>query len=221
MPLVTKERLIALTTSALSDAMGKTNAMTHEMQCRSANPCMAGPAFTVRVHPADILMVGIAASQCPPGHVLVIDGRGELNTALWGGLTTMAARLKGIEGVVVDGAIRDMAEIRRDVLPVFARAVVPNAGGAEYPGEVNVPVQCAGVIVEPGDWMVGDDDGVIVIPAARLDETMQAATRIREAEQRMDAAIKAGQDVAQLLGYFELLERKRSQIFVPQLRVQS
>ena len=79
-------------------------------------------------------MVGKALTDCPKGHVLVIDGQGERNTALWGAITTACARLKGMEGVVIDGAIRDVAQIRRDLFPVFARAAVPNAGGAEYRG---------------------------------------------------------------------------------------
>ena len=90
------------------------------MQCFSANCRMAGPAYTLRVHTADILMVGKALSDCPPGHVLVIDGQGERNTALWGAITTECARLKGVEGIVIDGAIRDLAQIRRSPLPVFA-----------------------------------------------------------------------------------------------------
>ena len=129
---------------------------------------MAGPAFTVRIHTADILMVGKALSECPKDRVLVIDGHGECNTALWGGLTTQAALAKGVAGVVIDGAIRDSAEIARSRLPVFAPAIVAGAGGAEYAGELQVPIQCGGVVVNPGDWLVGDEDGVVAIPAARL-----------------------------------------------------
>ncbi|PYU89374.1 MAG: hypothetical protein DMG08_21695 [Acidobacteria bacterium] len=88
----------AIRTSLLSDALGKGGAMDHDMRCLSANCRMAGPAVTVRVHTADILMVGITLSQCPKGSVLVIDGQGELNTALWGEVTTLAARLKGLQG---------------------------------------------------------------------------------------------------------------------------
>ncbi|MCI0625161.1 MAG: RraA family protein, partial [Acidobacteria bacterium] len=124
----------------LSDALGKGGAMDHDMHCLSANCRMAGPAVTVRVHTADILMVGITLSHCLKGSVLVIDGQGELNTALWGEVTTLAARLKGLQGVVIDGAIRDLDKIRRDKLPVFARGVVPNAGGVQYPGELQIPV---------------------------------------------------------------------------------
>src|SRR5881396_3024074 len=110
---LSRQRLLAFTTAALSDAMGKGGAMDHDMHCLSANCKMAGPAVTLRVHTADILMVGIAVSKCPRGCVLVIDGQGELNTALWGEATTMAARLKGLQGVVIDGAIRDLYKIHR------------------------------------------------------------------------------------------------------------
>src|SRR5262245_1498151 len=154
-PITIPPRLLkdlrTLRTSLLSDALGKGGAMDHDMHCVSANCRMAGPAVTVRVHPADILMVGVALSHCPQGSVLVIDGQGELNTALWGEVTTLGARLKGLQGVVIDGAIRDLYKIRKDKLPVFARAVVPNAGGVQYAGEFQGPVQCGGASVQRGD----------------------------------------------------------------------
>jgi regulator of RNase E activity RraA len=110
-------------------------------------------------------MVAKALSRCPAGHVLVIDGRGERNTALWGIMTTLAARQRGVAGVVIDGAVRDSAGIREEAFPVFARAIVPSAGGAQYLGEMNIPIQCGGVPVNPGDWVCGDEDGVVVVPA--------------------------------------------------------
>lgn len=213
-----RARVRKLGSAALSDAIGKTGGMHHDMQCRSANPYMAGPAFTVRVHTADILMVGKALSLCPAGHVLVVDGRGEKNTALWGGLTTAAAQRKKLEGVVIDGAVRDIADIRRSRFPVFARAVVPAAGGAEYAGETGVVVQCGGVAVTPGDWIVADDDGVVVIPAARLDQACQLARRILAAERIIAQRIRAGGDIGEILRCDELLARKAEGVFVPQLR---
>ena len=86
-----RKRLLALRPALLSDALGKAGAMDHDMRCWSANCRMAGPAVTLRVHTADILMVGKALSECPKGFVLVIDGQGELNTALWGAITTACA----------------------------------------------------------------------------------------------------------------------------------
>jgi len=179
---------------------------------------MAGPAFTVRVHTADILMVSKALSACPAGAVLVIDGHGELNTALWGGLTTAQALRKGLAGIVIDGAIRDLADIRKSKLPVFARSVVPNAGGAEYVGDLQVPVSCGGQVVTPGDWLVGDDDGVVVIPSSQLEAAIAKAKQIVEAEKRIAKAIRQGADLADLLQVDNLIETKRQQIFVPQLR---
>ena len=215
-----RERLLKLGTGPVSDALDKGGAMDHEMRPWSANARMAGPAFTVQIHTADILMVSKALAECPAGHVLVIDGHGERNTALWGGLTTLSALRKGLAGVVVDGAIRDLASIRGSRLPVFARAVVPNAGGAQYAGKLQVPVACGGAVVNPGDWLVGDDDGVVVIPASRLEETLEKATRIVEAEKRIAKAIRAGVEVATLLRVEETLERKSKEIFVPQLQVE-
>ncbi len=215
-----RERLLKLGASPVSDALDKGGAMDHEMRPWSANARMAGPAFTVQLHTADILMVSKALAECPAGHVLVIDGHGERNTALWGGLTTMSALRKGLAGVVVDGAIRDLADIRASKLPVFARAVVPNAGGAQYAGKLQVSVACGGAVVHPGDWLVGDDDGVVVIPASRLEETLEKATRIVEAEKRIAKAIRAGVEVATLLRVDETLERKSKEIFVPQLQME-
>ena len=205
-------------TSLLSDVLGKGGAMDHDMRCFSANCRMAGPAVTVRVHTADILMVGITLSQCPKGSVLVIDGQGELNTALWGEVTTLAARLKGLQGVVIDGAIRDLYKIRRDKFPVFARAVVPNAGGAQYAGEINVPVQCGGAIVHPGDWIVGDEDGVVVVPQERLEMVMDAARRLAIVEKKIEKEVAKGKDLATLLRYHELLDRKAKEGVLPQMR---
>jgi len=208
----------AIRTSLLSDALGKGGAMDHDMRCLSANCRMAGPAVTVRVHTADILMVGITLSQCPKGSVLVIDGQGELNTALWGEVTTLAARLRGLQGVVIDGAIRDLYKIRRDKLPVFARAVVPNAGGAQYAGEINVPVQCGGAIVHPGDWIVGDEDGVVVVPQERLERVMDAARRLAIVEKKIEREVAKGKDLATLLRYHELLDKKAKEGALPQMR---
>lgn len=211
-------KLMKIGAGPMSDALGKTGAMNHAIRPYSRNRRLAGPAFTVRVHTADILMVGKALSECPRGSVLVIDGHAECNTALWGGLTTEAALVKGLAGVVVDGAIRDSAEIARSRLPVYARAIVAGAGGAEYKGELQIPVQCGGVVVTPGDWLVGDDDGVVAIPATRLDEAISTAGRILEAEKRIAKAIRSGQDLGAILGYDDLLRRKATKVFIPQLR---
>ena len=216
-----RRRLLALRPALLSDALGKAGAMDHDMRCWSANCRIAGPAVTLRVHTADILMVGKALSECPKGFVLVIDGQGELNTALWGAITTECARRKGVEGIVIDGAIRDLAQIRRDKLPVFARAVVPNAGGAEYRGEIGATIQCGGAVVSAGDWIVSDEDGVVVVPKARLEATVALAERLRKVEIKIQRHVRNGKDLAALLRYDELLESKAATGGLPQMRFSS
>ena len=217
---MTPKDVVRLGAAAISDALGKTGAMDHDMQCRSANPAMAGTAFTVRLHTADLLMVSHALGECPAGHVLVIDAQGELNTAVWGELTTYCAERKGLAGVVIDGAIRDVAKVRRSQLPVYARAVTPNAGGAEYLGEVNVTVSCGGQVVRPGDWLVGDEDGVVVVPAEKLAATLEIAQRIVKAEKDLERAILKGADLGELLCIGEKISRKRDEVFIPQLRAE-
>ncbi|HEU0122189.1 MAG TPA: RraA family protein [Bryobacteraceae bacterium] len=216
-----RERLLQYGAGPVSDALEKGGAMDHGIRPWSSEPRMAGPAFTVQLHTADILMVSKALALCPTGHVLVIDGHGECNTALWGGLTTLSAYRKGLAGVVVDGAIRDVADIRKSRLPVFARSSVANAGGAEYAGKLQVPVSCGGTVVQPGDWIVGDDDGVVVIPAQRLEEVLETAGRIVQAEKRIAKAIRSGTEVADLLQVDAILEKKGREVFVPQLRVEN
>jgi len=213
-----RKTLLALKTAILSDALGKTGAMDHDMKCLSAGCQMAGPAATLRVHTADILMVAKAVSTCPRGSVLVIDGQGELNTALWGSIISVEARLKGIAGVVIDGAVRDLAHIRIDRFPVFARAVVPNAGGAEYVGEQNIPIQCAGVVVKPGDWVVGDEDGVVVIPIDLLPAVIPKAENLAQVEKAIERSVRRGKSLASLLRSDEILERKSREPFLPQMR---
>jgi RraA family protein len=214
-----RKRVLALKTALLSDALGKNGAMDHDMRCVSAKCQLAGPAATLRVHTADVLMVAKAVSVCSRGSVLVIDGQGELNTALWGSIISIAARVKGIEGVVIDGAVRDLANIRDDHFPVFARGVVPNAGGHEYAGELNVPIQCAGVVVNPGDWVVGDEDGVVVIPLDRLPTVLRLAERISQVEKQIEKAVRRGKDLTSLLGYDDVLKRKSRETFLPQMRL--
>ena len=189
---VARHELLKPGTAALSDALGKCGAMDHEVRCMSANPRMAGPAYTVRVHTADILMIGKALSDCPRHHVLVIAGQADRNVALWGELTTLAALRKRLAGVVIDGAVRDIAKIRR--------------------------VQCGGEVVRPGDWLIGDDDGVVVIPAEKLQPTLETAQRIVAAEREIERAIRNGADLGRLLRSQQIIEQKQSEIFIPQLR---
>jgi RraA family protein len=127
---------------------------------------MAGTAVTVRTRGGDNLAVLRAFDFCRPGDVLVVDAGGDLTNAIVGGIMTAGAAMLGLAGVVIDGAIRDVAEIREREFPVYARGVNHRGPYKNGPGEINVPVNIGGMIVQPGDIVVGDQDGLLAFPAA-------------------------------------------------------
>jgi regulator of RNase E activity RraA len=135
---------------------------------------MCGPALTVRVRPGDNMMIHKAIELAQPGDVIVIDGGGDLTQALIGGLMRTSALAKKLGGFVVDGAVRDLAEWAEGVIPVYARGHTFRGPSKEGPGEVNVPIACAGLAVNPGDLILGDADGVIAVPVAQLDALLPA-----------------------------------------------
>ena len=130
---------------------------------------VVGTALTVRLPDGDLECIVPAVDMLQPGDVLVIDHGGRESLACWGELTSLAAKARGCVGVIVDGAVTNIAEIREHGLPTFARAVAALGGRRSGEGGgVNVPIQCGGVAVHPGDLVIADDDGVVVIPPPRL-----------------------------------------------------
>lgn len=134
---------------------------------------LCGPAVTVRVRPGDNLMIHKALMMVQPGDVLVIDGGGDVSQALVGGLMRTTCLARGLGGLVIDGAIRDLCEWAQDGMPIFARGHTHRGPSKDGPGEINVPVACAGLAVLPGDLIVGDADGVIAVPAAEAAEVLR------------------------------------------------
>jgi 4-hydroxy-4-methyl-2-oxoglutarate aldolase len=168
-------------TTLLSDALGRTGAMSPRLRPIGAAVQMAGPALTVRLYPNDNFMCHLAVSLAQPGDVLVIDGGNYVEAAVWGEMLTLAALARGVAGVVVDAAARDRDAIVELGLPVFASAVVPRGTFKRHAGDANVPITCGGLAVQPGDIVITDADGVVVIPRARAAHVLE---RVREAEQR-------------------------------------
>jgi regulator of RNase E activity RraA len=132
-------------------------------------PRIAGPAVTVTVPPGDFLMIAAALKTVRPGDVLVIDARGDMSRSVWGEYFSTWAKGLGAVAVVIDGCSRDAPDIEAMGYPVFARGTTPRKPTMTGPGEVNVPASCGGVCVIPGDIVVGDGEGVIVIPRRHLD----------------------------------------------------
>lgn len=144
-------------------------------------PRVVGPAVTVTVPPGDFLMISAALTKVRHGDVLVIDSRACTSRAVWGEYFSTWARGLGVAAVVIDGASRDATDIAALQFPVFARATIPRMPTMNGPGEVNVPVSCGGVCVLPGDIVIADAEGVIVIPLRHLDKVLK---RVRVTAER-------------------------------------
>jgi 3-hexulose-6-phosphate synthase/6-phospho-3-hexuloisomerase len=158
---------------------------------------MAGPAVTVRTYPGDWAKPVEAIDAAGEGDVLVIDAGGA-GPAVWGELATHSALERKLAGVVVFGAVRDTPEIRSLEFPVFSSLVTPTAGEPKGFGELDVPVNIARNKIFPGDWIVGDDDGLVVIPRASAAEVANRAMDVLERENRLRREIRDGSTLSEV-----------------------
>jgi len=185
-----------VSTANLSDAMhrqGELSGITSVMNGLK----MVGSAVTVRTYPGDWAKPVEAIDIASPGDVIVIDSGG-IEPAVWGELATCSAVQKKIAGVVIDGAIRDVDEVKKLKFPAFSKLIVPAAGEPKGFGEINVPVKIGGTVVHPGDWIVGDDDGVVVIPGKEAAEITNRAMDVLERENRIRKEIRDGGTLAKV-----------------------
>ncbi|MCK9585367.1 orotidine 5'-phosphate decarboxylase / HUMPS family protein [Methanothrix soehngenii] len=189
--------LRSVSSSNISDAMHRKGAM------RGIHPLIpgkkiVGKAITVQTFAGDWAKPVEAIDLAGPGDVLVIYN-GSKNIAPWGGLATLSCKIKGVEGVVVDGAVRDLQEIRPMDYPLFSSDVVPNAGDPKGMGEINSEIVCGGQTVRPGDYIVGDDSGVVVIPKERAYEIARRAKEVEKTENRLFEEISRGKTLSQVV----------------------
>ena len=175
----------------VADAMGRFNFMDQGIRSRSGFP-LCGPAVTVLSRPADNLMVHKALDVAQQGDVVVVNTVGNTTTAVFGDLMCRTAAAKKLGGIVVDGAIRDVEGIAALRFPAFSRAVTPGSCDKDGPGEVNVPIACGGTVVMPGDIIVGDDDGVAVVPRDHAEEVLLLLEELLARERKRVAEINEG-----------------------------
>jgi 4-hydroxy-4-methyl-2-oxoglutarate aldolase len=161
---------------------------------------VAAPAYPVRCTPGDNLAVHVAVSRAPAGAVLVVDVGDVSDRGYWGEVLTTGARARGLGGLVIDGGVRDVAALEALGFPVFARTVALRGAAKVARGSIGVPVEVAGVTVEPGDWVVGDVDGVVVVPGGRLADVAEAGRARAAAEDGYFDALRAGGTTVELLG---------------------
>lgn len=175
--------------TTLADLLGRGQVMDIGMRpLWPSKQRVAGPAFTVRCPPGDNLMLHAAIHRAEPGSVIVVEA-GDVDYALAGGNVCAVAQRRGIAAFVLDGVIRDLAEVREMGFPVFARGVVPVPGTKKAVTPLNEPVRCGGVTVQAGDIVVADEEGIVVTPAARQEQVLldARAKAVKEAAETLDA----------------------------------
>jgi len=156
---------------------------------------MAGPAFTVEVRAGDNLMIHAAMSMAKPGDILVVDGKGDRSCALMGSIMINACKKMNLGGVVLDAALRDIDEVRDLGFPVYCVGTNPNGPTKFVPGRINWPISCGGISVNPGDLIVGDADGVVVVEREKAESLLgQAAKKVADERARI-ADIVAGKNL--------------------------
>ncbi|MFE9319511.1 RraA family protein [Nocardia sp. NPDC052278] len=197
--LVQKFRVVD--TTAICDADKSIRVLDSAIRLRSAEPRILGPAFTVRCR-GDFLAVLRAVETAAPGDVIVVDGGGA-EIALAGELFARGALVRNLGGIIVDGGYRDIAYIRGCALPVYSRFVTPMAGTTAQLGELQIPVTCGGVEVSPGDLILADEEGVIVVEPDRIDWLLDAAAAVKDAEAELVALLDAGSTLSDGLNLAE------------------
>ncbi|HEX9263695.1 MAG TPA: RraA family protein [Candidatus Binatia bacterium] len=213
------ERLSKLDTCAVSDALdslalkGATWGVRPQWQC----PRIVGRAVTMKIKPAGLQQptqhLGTAPIEAAkPGDIIIIDNGGKLEFSCWGGLLALSAKLKGLSGVVIDGASRDIDEARELNFPVYARGAVPmTARGRVMQESFNQEIQFAGVQCHSGDLVIADGSGVVIIPKEKENEVVAAAEAIYQKEQEMADGIRkgySGREMLEKLGYEQMLKKQ-------------
>lgn len=191
------QRVSALGVTTLSDALDRLGIAGH---CLGIMPfarglAFAGPAFTIRMVPVGTKggSVGDYIDDVAPGQIVAIDNDGRLDATVWGDILTLVAHRRGVGGTVIDDVCRDIGRSIEINYPLFARANTMRTGKDRVTAEAyDVPIQLAGVRVDPGDWLVGDADGVIAVPRDRLDDVLTVAQEIEAAEARIRHEVMSG-----------------------------
>ncbi|MFD2182146.1 4-carboxy-4-hydroxy-2-oxoadipate aldolase/oxaloacetate decarboxylase [Rhodoplanes azumiensis] len=193
--------------ATVHEAQGAKGALDSGMKPIDPSSRLAGPALTVEMRPGDNLMLHYALLKAKPGDVLVVDAKGFVEAGPWGDVMTHAAQKLGIAGLVIHGAVRDANQIIDMGFPVFCRGLCIKGTAKNQPGKVNVPICIGDVVIHPGDVVVGDRDGLVVVPKAEVEQTLRNAALREEKETAFRKELDAGRTTVELLGLGETLRR--------------
>jgi RraA family protein len=188
------ERYRAVPVANISDSMNRMTAGGAQLRAMHRSGVLVGPAITVKARPGDNLMLHYALDIAEPGDVIVVDAGGDLSNALIGEMMVAYAIKKGVAGIVINGAIRDAASIGAGDFPLFAAGVTHRGPYKDGPGEINVPIAVGGMVIEPGDLVIGDDDGLLCIPFDQVAEVYERAYAKHAAEQKQLEQIAQGEN---------------------------
>lgn len=191
-----------LPSATVSDCLDRLQAMDGGIRLLAGDG-VAGRAFTVETAAGDSATLHLALQHAPPGSVLVVAAGGHVRRAVWGAILTEAAQRRGVRGLVVDGVVRDVTQLRASGFTVYARGSCPAGPHKGFRGRWDVAVSCGGVVVDPGDLVLGDADGVVVVPAGRAAEVAAAVAQRRRVEEQWRAGLRRGATTAELLGLVE------------------
>jgi RraA family protein len=183
---------VGLPVANISDCMARMAASGPRLRPMHKSGYLAGPALTVKCRPGDNLMIHKALSMAQPGDVIVVDAGGDLSNSLFGEIMVATSVKRGIAGVVLNGAVRDSEEISRGTFALYAAGVTHRGPYKDGPGEINVPIAIDGMVIHPGDLVVGDADGLLCVPYDSVDEVLAATHRKMEAEKKTLQEIAAG-----------------------------
>lgn len=188
------DALAQIPTPDLADVMYGTGAMTAEIRAAyTPMPRIAGPAVTVSLPTGSFPMLKMGMQQTQAGDILVVNARAASTYAIWGGNISLGMARRGVKGVVIDGYARDVPDIQATGLPLFCRGTVANISPLTGPGEVNVPIACGTTVVNPGDIIVADAEGIVVVPAAVAAAIIQAAHELHERHMSVQPILQRGE----------------------------
>ncbi|SDZ09708.1 RraA family protein [Tindallia californiensis] len=192
----TIEKIKQYDTTLLADGAGSRIALSSDLKPVIQEKSIVGPAITLKLTLGDSLLVSKAIDIAQAGDIIVIDAFGTDMNAVWGDLKSLIAKQKNIEGIIIDGSIRDVSACREIGVQIYCKNIVCSSSTKNSPGEINIPIVCGGMNVHPGDIVVGDENGVVILPADDVDKILENAKKKQEMVEKIRQEIIKGKYIS-------------------------